>query len=67
MKGCVHFGSRVDLNRIREKSPSVSPGISPRKAMVVTLCLAAVAAGANPLPVYKAVATLGPWMLGKRR
>lgn len=63
----MHFGSLIDIDMARDKSPAISAGVSPRKAMVVTLCLAAVAAGANPLPVYKAVATLGPWMLGKRR
>lgn len=62
----MHFGNLVDVDAIRDKSPSVSPGISPRKAMVTTLCLAAVATGANPLPVYKVVTTVGPWLLGKR-
>ena len=62
----MHFGNLVDVDAIRDKSPSVSPGISPRKATVGIACLAAVAAGANPLPVYKVVTTLGPWLLGKR-
>lgn len=63
----MHFGNLVDVDAIRDNSKSVSAGISPRKAMVGIACLAAVAAGANPLPVYKVVTTLGPWMIGKRR
>jgi hypothetical protein len=62
----MHFGSLIDIDMARDKSPAISAGVSPRKAVVATLCLAAVAAGANPLPVYKVVVTVGPWLLGKR-
>ena len=62
----MHFGNLADIDAIRDKSPAISAGVSPRKATVGIACLAAVAAGANPLTVYKVVTTLGPWLLGKR-
>lgn len=61
-----HFGNLADIDAIRDKSPSVSPGISPRKAMVATLAVATLVGAAAPIPVFNVAMKVGTWYLMRR-
>lgn len=61
-----HFGNLADIDAIRDKSPAVSPGISPRKATAIIAVAAVLTGAAAPLALHKVVLTAGKWSLWKR-